>query len=43
MQFSRLERFLHIDCPLVGRAFEEKGDIFFREDKFAVHKDVYIF
>lgn len=43
MQFSRMERFLYVDGPLVGRAFEEKGDIFFREDKFAVHKDVYIF
>ena len=32
-----------IDRPLVGRTFEEKGDVFFCEDKFTVHKDVYIF
>ena len=38
-----MERFLHIDRPLVGRTFEEKGDVFFCEDKFTVHKDVYIF
>ena len=38
-----MERFLHIDGPLVGRAFKEKGDVFFCEDKFTVHKDVYIF
>lgn len=24
-----MERFLYVDGPLVGRAFEEKGDIFF--------------
>ena len=38
-----MERFLYVDGPLVGRAFEEKGDVCFCENKFAVHKDVYIF
>ena len=40
-----MERFLHVDGPLVGRAFEEKGDVFFCENNIpaviAVMKYIY--